>query len=466
VTSAPNSGDSYGCASGLLTDLYELAMVAGYVETNFEATASFELIVRSLPPRRNFLIAAGLDQALDFLEHVHFRPEEIDYLRALPAFHRLSSRLLDYLRNFRFRCDVWALPEGTVFFAGEPLLRVTGPIAEAQLVETAMLAILNFQTTIASKGARVVQAARGRRVVEFGSRRAHGLESGVLAARAAYLAGASGTSNTFAGKRFDIPVFGTQAHSWIMAHEREEEAFEKFLQIFHGDTTLLVDTYQVRAAIERLIEKGAQPRAIRLDSGDLVADSIWARGKMDEAGWQRVGIFASGDLDEERIAALLAAGAKIDAFGVGTALSTSSDAPSLGVIYKLVEVERNGHERLPAKFSTAKVTYPGRKQVFRSQGSDGVFCGDVIALETESPQPSASTRSLLSPVMRRGERLPEMVRGAAALAAARERCRQELRAVPSVLLSLEPTPASYPVKYSAQLEALLEQARGASQTSP
>lgn len=449
--------ETYGFGSGLLTDLYELAMAAGYIETNFEAIATFELMVRSLPAHRNFLVAAGLDQALDFLENFTFSSDEIAYLRGVPAFCTVTARFFDYLRDFRFRCDVWAMPEGTIVFAGEPLLRVTGPIAEAQVVETAMLALINFQTMIASKAARVCRAAAGRRVVEFGSRRAHGIESGVLAARAAYLAGAAGTSNTFAGQRFGIPVFGTQAHSWIMAHENEDDAFAEFVRIFGSDTTLLVDTYDVRAAVTRLIAKNIKPRAIRLDSGDLAADSIWAREKMDAAGWEDVGIFASGDLDEDRIAKLLAEGAKFDAFGVGTALSTSSDAPALGVIYKLVEVDRNSQVRLPAKFSESKITYPGRKQVFRSVGGDGKFSGDVIALESESGTLPHSAKPLLVQVMSKGARVPGQTSGAAALAEARQRGAAQLASLPAELQTLEPARTSYPVKYSAKLEELLQQ---------
>src|SRR6202050_3825190 len=266
--------EPYRFGSGLLTDLYELAMAAASVETGFEASAAFELIVRSLPARRNFLIVAGLDQALDFLENLSFTGEEIEYLRGVPVFHHIDNRFFEYLAGFRFRGEVWAMPEGTAFFPGEPILRVTAPIGEAQIAETALLALINFQTMIASKAARVVTAAAGRRVVEFGSRRAHGIESGILAARASYLAGCNGTSNSYAGFRFGIPIFGTQAHSWIMAHEHEDEAFQKFVEVFHGETTLLVDTYDVRAAIERLIHSGCKPRGVRLDRGALVEGSL------------------------------------------------------------------------------------------------------------------------------------------------------------------------------------------------
>src|SRR5580700_7991419 len=287
--------------SGLLADLYELTMAAGYLETHFEARATFELFVRGLPPRRSFLVAAGLEQALEFVESVRFSPEDIAYLRQHPAFARISANFFDYLDAFRFSGDVWALPEGTVCFPGEPLLRITAPIAEAQIMETALLATISFQTMIASKAARVAEAAGGRPVVEFGARRAHGIESGVLAARAAFIGGCLGTSNTYSGRVFGIPTYGTQAHSWIMAHETEEEAFAQFMNVFPQHSVLLIDTYDVRAAIDKVIAMGRKPRGVRLDSGDLVADSIWARERLDDAGWGDVEIFASGDMDEDRI---------------------------------------------------------------------------------------------------------------------------------------------------------------------
>jgi nicotinate phosphoribosyltransferase len=440
--------------SGLLADLYELTMAAGYVETRFEARATFELFVRSLPPRRNYLVAAGLEQALDFLEIVRFAPEEIAYLRVHPVFQSIGQRFFDYLADFRFTGDVWAMAEGTVFFPGEPLLRVTAPIAEAQIIETFLLATLNFQTMIASKAARVATAARGHSVIEFGTRRAHGIESGVLAARAAYIGGCQGTSNVMAGRSFGIPIFGTQAHSWIMAHENEEEAFRKFLDIYPNHAVLLVDTYDVRAAVERIIAMGRKPRGVRLDSGDLAADSVWVRRRLDQVGWRDVEVFASGDLDEDRIAALLASGARIDGFGVGTALATSSDAPSLGVIYKLVELERGGAVHNAAKFSEAKVTYPGRKQVFRVTGSGGKYAEDIIALEEEQ---FSGAESLLVPVMQGGKRaLP-----ATELEEARRRCLAGLERLPESVLDLRPThpSAGYPVRYSARLEDLLDEVR-------
>ncbi len=260
---------------------------------------------------------------------------------------------------------MWAVPEGTLVFAGEPLMRVVAPIAEAQIMETYLLATLSYQTLIASKAARVVTAAQGRDVVDFSARRGHGGLASLLAARSAVIGGCVGTSNVLAGEQFGLNTYGTQAHSWVMAHEDEAEAFAHFLDTFPDGAVLLVDTYDVRNAVKKIVSMGRKPAGIRLDSGDLVKDSRWVRRELDRAGWKDVKIFASGDLDEYKIEKLLAAGAALDAFGVGTALGTPGDAPHLNLIYKLVEVERGGKIHEAAKFSHAKVTYPGRKQVFR-----------------------------------------------------------------------------------------------------
>src|SRR5881628_1636696 len=305
---------------GLFTDLYELTMAAAYFENQFTAKASFELFVRSLPRERSFLLTAGLEQALEYLENVRFGEEEIEYLRRQPVFGHISDGFFDYLRDFRFTGEVWAVPEGTPVFGEEPLLRVTAPIIEAQIAETFLLSTLTFQTMIASKAARVVAAAEGRGVVEFGSRRAHGPEAGVLAARAAYIGGCTGTSNVNAGARFGIPTFGTLAHSFVMAYSDEEEAFRRFQQFFPDHSVLLVDTYDTLAAIEKIIHAGLRPKSVRLDSGDLVDLSRQVRRRLDQSGLAETRIFASGDLDEFVIADLLARGAQIDAFGVGTAL--------------------------------------------------------------------------------------------------------------------------------------------------
>jgi nicotinate phosphoribosyltransferase len=434
--------------SGLSTDLYELTMAAGYLKTGFDARATFELFVRTLPPRRNYLVAAGLDQAMDFLEGVSFSAAEIAYLRTLPVFGEIGDDFFKYLSHFRFSGDVWAMREGTIFFPGEPVMRVTAPIIEAQIVETFLLSAINFQSMIASKAARVTQAAAGKNVIEFGTRRGHGMEAGMLAARAAVIGGCLGSSNAAAGKQFGVSVYGTQGHSWIMAHEREAEAFSKFLDIFPDQAVLLVDTYDVRAAVEIIIAAGRKPRGVRLDSGDLVADSIWIRERLDRAGWQSVIIFASGDLDEDRIAALLAERARIDGFGVGTALVNSSDSPALGVIYKLVEIDMHGEVRSAAKFSAAKVTYPGKKQVFRFRNSEGHFENDLIGLEGEH---FPGTEALLHPVMTGGKRSePRTV-----LASARELCSMQRSQLPERLRELSDDVEPYPVLHTEKLENLL-----------
>lgn len=326
------------CHSALLTDLYELTMAAAYFDGGFRADASFELFIRSLPAERSYLVAAGLEQGLDYLERVRFQPTEIEYLRQLPVFRRISAGFFEYLREFRFTGEVWALAEGTPVFADEPLVRVTAPIIEAQVVETFLLATMTFQTMIASKAARIVEAAQGRDVIEFGTRRAHGPEAGTLAARAAYIGGCAGTSNVEAGQQFGIPVFGTLAHSFIMAYEREEEAFRRFQQLFAEHSVLLVDTYDTLAAIEKIVNAGLQPAAVRLDSGDLYGLSRDVRQQLDAAGLKDTKIFATSDLDEYVISELLARGAQVDAFGVGTSLATSKDSPALAGVYKLVDV--------------------------------------------------------------------------------------------------------------------------------
>ena len=333
--------------SGLLTDLYELTMAAGYLQTGFDGAATFELFARHLPPKRNYLVAAGLDQAIEFLENVRFSSEDIDYLRRNNIFQHVGADFFDYLAKFRFTGDVWAMPEGTLVFAGEPLLRVTAPIIQGQILETYLLATLTYQTMVASKAARIVTAAKGRRIVDFGARRSHGSEASLFAARAAVIGGCQGTSNVLAGRRFGINTYGTQAHSWVMAHADEGDSFRNFLNVFPNEAVLLLDTYDVRQATKKIIAMGRKPAGVRLDSGDLVKDSRWVRRELDRAGWNDVKVFASGDLDEYKIASQLAKGAAIDAFGVGTALASPGDAPHLSMIYKLVEVERDGKRAKP-----------------------------------------------------------------------------------------------------------------------
>lgn len=439
------------CHSALLTDLYELTMAAAYFDGGFNARASFELFVRSLPPERSYLIAAGLEQALDFLEQMRFQPAEIDYLRQQPVFRHISKDFFEYLREFRFTGEVWAIPEGTAVFQEEPLLRVTAPIIEAQIVETFLLSIITFQTMIASKAARMVEAAQGRAVIEFGTRRAHGPEAGTLAARAAYIGGCGGTSNVEAGQQFDIPVFGTLAHSFVMAYHEEEEAFRRFQQLFPEHAVLLVDTYDTLAAIDKIVASGLRPAAVRLDSGDLYELSREVRRKLDAAGLSKTKIFATSDLDEYVISELLARGAQVDAFGVGTSLATSKDAPSLGGVYKLVDVYSDNGPSYRAKLSGGKATYPGCKQVFRKSGPNGIYTGDLIARCSEQ---HPSEMSLLTPVMMSGKRITPP----ASLSEIRERAQQEISKLPAGVRRLH-NPATYPVRFSRELQDLLEEFR-------
>ena len=439
-----------GEAPGLFTDLYELTMAAGYFQSGFDARATFELFVRRLPRERNYLVAAGLEQALGFLESLSFSADAIDFLRKQPVFRHVRPEFFDYLANLHFTGDVWAVPEGTVVFPEEPLLRITAPIIEGQLVETRVLSSINFQTMIASRAARIITAAEGRDVVEFGARRAHGSEAGILAARASWIGGCAGTSNMVAAKKFSIPAYGTQAHSWIMAFESESQAFARFMDIFPEHATLLLDTYDTRAALEKIIASGRKPAGVRLDSGDMAADSRWVRRELDRAGWRDVQIFASGDLNEQKIATLLRRGATIDAFGVGSALVAPTDTTNLSTIYKLVEVERGGKTREAAKFSEAKATYPGRKQVFRFCDARGKWKRDEIALANES----SNGAPLLVPVMRDGKRIAP----ADTLEAARGRCAESLEKLPPRLLSLGPA-QPYPLQHSKALRELMQHVR-------
>ncbi len=437
--------------SGLLTDLYELTMAAGYLQTGFDARATFELFVRNLPSPRNYLVAAGLEQALEFLENVNFTPDEVQFLRRHPVFRNIRDEFFDYLRRFRFTGDVYAIPEGTLVFPGEPMVRLTAPIIEGQIMETYLLATLSFQTMIASEAARLVTAAQGRQVVEFGARRGHGPNASLWAARASAVGGCEGSSNVLAGQQYGMNTYGTQAHSWVMAHDNEAEAFRHFLDAFPEGAVLLLDTYDVHNAVKTILGMGRKPGGVRLDSGDLVKDSKWVRHELDAAGWQDVQIFASGDLDEFKIAKLLEQGAAIDAFGVGTALATPGDAPHLNLVYKLVEVERGGQVREAAKLSQAKVTYPGRKQVLRYSNPAGEFEYDKIALDGE---PSNGGEALLVEVMRGGKR----TKAIEPVSESRSRTLASLQRIPSRYRQIGRS-VEYPVCYSKELEAMLEKVR-------
>jgi nicotinate phosphoribosyltransferase len=433
--------------SALLTDLYQLTMFQAYLDADMQEEATFELFVRRLPPQRGFLVAAGLDDALGCLESLRFSPPELDWLQAHAG---LPVRTLDALAGFRFTGSVHAMAEGTVCFADEPLLRVTAPLPQAQLVESRLLNLVHFQTLVASKAARVVLAAGGRRLIDFGMRRAHGAQAALLAARAAWLAGFDGTATALAGLRWGIPVSGTMAHSFVQAHDDEGQAFETFARARPQAATLLIDTYDTEAAAERvarlaprLAAEGVTIAAVRLDSGDLAAHARAVRATLDAAGLQAVRIVASGNLDEWRVAALVRAGAPIDAFGVGTALSTSSDAPALDAVYKL----QHYAGRARRKRSEGKATWPGVKQVWRRFDERGRMAGDRVGLADE---PADGGVPLLDPVMRDGRRSGAPV----PLAQSRRHAAWQLACLPDALRGLEPVTPAYPVGISARLRDL------------
>jgi nicotinate phosphoribosyltransferase len=427
----------------LLTDLYQLTMMQAYVHEGMGGRAVFTLFVRRLPTVRNYLLACGLDDALRFLESVRFDDDALQYLASLPWF---TTNFLQWLSAFRFSGDVYAVPEGTPVFAGEPILEVEAPIAEAQFVETFLMNQIHFQTVAASKAARVVTAARGRPVLDFGLRRTHGADAGLRSARAFHVAGVAATSNVLAGRLYGLEVGGTMAHSYIQAHASEAEAFRTFA-LQYPETTLLVDTYDtldgVAAVIELARELGPEfrVRAIRLDSGDLAELAVRARRMLDDAGLRQVRIFASGGLDEHRIQDLIEQGAPIDAFGVGTGMGVSSDAPTLDTVYKLASYRGEGR----VKTSPDKPVLPGRKQVFRIE-EDGQAVRDVIGRRHET----LPGRPLLRQVMHAGERLPE---GRVPLAEARRHAREQLARLPERIRSLAPADPPYPVEVSAELRA-------------
>lgn len=381
--------------SALFTDLYGLTMAQAYAAGNMDQTAVFELTFRKMPANRNYLVAAGIGDVLDFLANFHFEDPELDYLRARGEF---SEEFLNLLKTVRFTGDIYALPEGTLVFPNEPIVQVIAPIIEAQLIETYVLNQIHFQSLAVSKAARVVKAARGRSVVDFGSRRAHGTDAALKVARATYLAGGVGTSNVLAAQLYGIPAFGTMAHSYVQAHDSEIASFEAFAAT-SPETTLLVDTYDTIEGVRKVIDLSRKlgdhfrVNAVRLDSGDLGALAKESRKLLDEVGLQRVTIFASSSLDEYEIQKLVNSGAPIDAFGVGTKLAVMEDASHLDMAYKLVEYAGKGR----LKLSSSKVLHPGRKQVFR-QVENGRMIGDAIGRFDEL----LPGEPLLQPVMRRG----------------------------------------------------------------
>ena len=395
----------------LLTDLYELTMCASYFDNKRNDPATFDLFIRKLPPNRSYYIFAGLEQAVLYLKNLIFNAKQIDYLRT----HGFKEDFLNYLLGFKFSGEVWAVPEGTIVFPNEPLIRVTAPIIEAQLVESFLLNTVNLQTMIATKASRVVHAAQGKTVIEFGLRRTHGTDAAMKAARCSYIGGCNGTSSVLAGMKYGIPVFGTMAHSFVMFFDNEVEAFRAFAKTFPKASTLLIDTYDnikgaenAVAVAENLERKGFRLSGVRIDSGDLVEISKKVRQILDKKGLGYVKIFASGDLDEYKIEDLLRRGARIDSFGVGTRMSTSEDRPYVDIIYKLCEkMDELGGFVPTMKLSQGKITLPARKQVYRVKDRSGSLAKDIIALHDEKVEGTP----LLAKVMEKGQivhRLPSL----------------------------------------------------------
>ena len=432
-------------SSALLTDLYQLTMLQGYFDQRMEETAVFEFFVRKLPAQRNFLIAAGLEQALSFLEDVHLTSAELEWIARHGAFRPDFVR---YLEKLRFTGTVHAVPEGTVFFPNEPILRVTAPIAQAQLVESRLINLLHFESLIASKAARSVLVAPGKLLVDFGLRRAHGAEAGLLAARASYLAGFAGSATVLAAALYGIPVFGTMAHSFVQAHEHEETAFDHFAHSLPENVILLIDTYDTEAAAKKVVRlapklarDGIKIKGVRLDSGDLADHAFKVRRILDEGGLKDATIFASGSVDEYVLERLMRQNAPIDGFGIGTHMDTSADAPYLDCAYKLVEYG----DKARRKRSEGKVLWPGCKQVFRRYDNDGKMRGDVLSLEGDSMEGEPLIRSM----MENGRRLtpPEP------LEQSRRHALDELGRLPGALRQLERGP-DYPVVVSEALKNL------------
>ncbi len=436
--------------TALLTDLYQLTMAQAYFELGMSDTAVFELFARRLPATRRFLLAAGLEQALKYIEQLHFTEQDLEYLARLGLF---SQRFLDHLSTLRFSGSLHAMPEGTPFFADEPILRVTAPILEAQLLESRLINIVHFQTLIASKAARCVIAARGRTLVDFGMRRAHEADAALFAARAAYLAGFEATATVEAARRFAIRPSGTLAHSFIEAHDREEDALRNFVRVQGGETTLLIDTYDTERAAQRVANLARElrsggvtdhgVRAVRIDSGDLAAHARAVRSILDQHGCHHIEIVLSGGLDEHLIDRLVASGVPVDAFGVGTSLDVSADSPSLDMAYKLQQYA--GKPR--RKRSPGKETWPGAKQVFRERDSNGFMGCDRITLDGEE---RAAGEPLLEEVMRGGR----PIGSPPGLDAIRTRCRSEIERLPPALRVLEDGPTAYPVLISDAVRAL------------
>jgi nicotinate phosphoribosyltransferase len=434
--------------SALLTDLYQLSMLNAYVQNGMDDVAVFEFFVRRLPEKRNFLMAAGLEAALDYLETFRFTADELEWMIST---ERFSSTFIDYLADLRFTGDVYAMPEGSIFFADEPTLRVSAPLPQAQIVESRLLNILHIHTLIASKAVRCVMVAPDKLLVDFGMRRAHGAEAAMAAARSSYIAGFAGTATVLAEKEFGIPSFGTMAHSFIQAHASESEAFYDFACSQPKNAVLLIDTYDTLAGAHKVVELkprlaklGIPIKGVRLDSGDLIELSHGVREILDEGGCENTGIFCSGNLDEYRLQALLEAGAPVDGFGIGTRLDISEDAPSLDCVYKLQAYA--GRPR--RKRSTGKATWPGSKQVYRYFTESGTFSRDVLTTADDH----RAGEALIEPVVQGGKRL----KSSPTLQQVREHAHEQMDRLSLPLREIESTHA-YEVCVSHQLKALAAQ---------
>ena len=430
---------------GINTDLYELTMAAAYFESDRrEDWATFELFTRTLPESRSFLLAAGLEQALHYIQNVRFSKETIKYLRAQKVFYHVSDSFFDYLKGFRFSGDIYAVPEGTVVFAMEPIIQVSGPVIEAQILETFLINTINFQSMVASKASRLRLACKKKRLVDFGTRRAHSIQAGLLAARASFIGGCNGTSNVLAGYEMGIPVYGTMAHSYIQFFGDDLEAFRHFQRVFPEDNILLVNTYDPLQGVKKALQLKGKIKAVRLDSGDLLQLSLKTRELLDKAGRNEVQILASGELDEEKIHSFSLANAPIDAYGIGTDLVVSADAPTCDLVYKLVETIQDGRVEPSIKASQGKITFPHRKQVFRHI-EEGVLAGDVVTQwdETQSGKP------LLQKYVEKGRLLidpPDLLQ-------IRQQAQDQLSQLPAGLKHLHST-QEYPVRYSQHLQDL------------
>jgi len=435
-------------SSPLLTDLYELNMIQAYLDRGENGEAVFEFFVRRLPARRSFLLAAGLADAIDYLTTLHFSDAEIDWLKSTGRF---NQSLFDYLAGFRFTGDVHAIPEGSVCFPSEPLIRITAPLPQAQLVETRLINILHYQTLVASKAARMVLAAPGKILSDFGLRTAHGAEAGLFSARASYIAGFAGAANVLAGKRYGIPIVGTMAHSYVQVHDDETQAFENFARARPEGVILLIDTYDTEQGARKVVElaprlkaDGITIRGVRIDSGDLITNAHKVRRILDEGGLREVIILVSGGINEDILQGMMKARTPIDGFGIGVNLAASLDVPALDCAYKL----QSYAGRPKRKLSEGKATWPGAKQVWRTYDADGRMRGDILSLETDR-QPG---EPLIVPVMRAGK----LIASLPALAQIREHAARDLKRLAGPLARLE-SGFEYTVQVADALRALAEQ---------